>query len=180
VDFQELFSIISPRLRKIAGKYNGYSLYLDACDLYQEMCFYLWEHFGESVPPHLNENYIVKGCEFYLLNYLRMKREKVNTLSLEKSLNEDGNTLKDILPDGKESMDRYLDRKLTIETIRNNGFTKREKEVFSLILEGYTTRESGRKLGISHVMVIKLRKRLVDRWRKKVKARVTTRGKKLL
>jgi DNA-binding CsgD family transcriptional regulator len=45
----------------------------------------------------------------------------------------------------------------------NNGFSKREKDVFGLLLEGYTVREAGEKLGISHVMVVKLKNRLINK-----------------
>jgi len=43
----------------------------------------------------------------------------------------------------------------------NNGFSKREKDVFGLLLEGYTVREAGGKLGISHVMVVKLKNKII-------------------
>ena len=71
-----------------------------------------------------------------------------------------------MLPSREEGVDRYLDRKITISDIKNNGFTKREKEVFSLLLEGYTVREAGDRLGISHVMVVKLKKNLIRKWQK--------------
>jgi len=56
--------------------------------------------------------------------------------------------------------------KMLIEKINNNGLTKREKEVFNLGLEGLTTREIGGRLGISHVMVVKLKGKIRDKCEK--------------
>ncbi|MCU0652415.1 MAG: hypothetical protein MUC39_05695, partial [Candidatus Omnitrophica bacterium] len=73
----------------------------------------------------------------------------------------------DFLPatDPKEYFD-YLNNKALIETIRNNGLTIREKDIFNLALGGLTTREIGKKLGISHVRVVKLQKTMREKCRK--------------
>lgn len=180
MDFEILLKKISPRLRRIAKSRNGHGSFIDKEDLYQEMCIHLWNHFKDGVPAGLNGFYIARGCEFHILNYLRREREKATILSLEKPLNEEGYTLKDILPDTKEPLDSYVDRKITLSEIKNNGITKREKEVFSFILEGYTVREIGKKLGISHVMVIKYKQRIIKKWRRKDKIKVTKEGCHLL
>ena len=144
MDFEALFTKISPGLKRIARSHNGHGFFIDEEDLYQEMCIHLWNNFKDGVPAGINEAYIVKGCEFHILNYLRKEREKARTVSLEEPLNENGYTLKDILPDAKEPLDSYIDRKITISEIKNNGITKREKEVFSLILKGFTVRDMGK------------------------------------
>ena len=51
-------------------------------------------------------------------------------------------------------------RKIIYDYVRNNGFSKREKDVFFLLLEGRTMREVEKCLGISHVMVIKYKKKV--------------------
>ncbi|MCK4249206.1 MAG: sigma-70 family RNA polymerase sigma factor, partial [Candidatus Omnitrophica bacterium] len=156
MNFETLLKKISPKLKKIAGNRSSRGFFIDEEDLFQEMCCYLWIKFKEGIPLNINESYIIKGCDFHILNYLRTKREKARFLSFEQPIDdENGYTLKDVLADKGEPLDVSLDRKLTIEHIKNNGFSNREKEVFSLLLEGYTTREAGRKLGISHVMIIK-------------------------
>jgi len=177
MDFETLFKKISPRLRRLALGYNNRVRAFDRDDLYQEMCVSLWSKFKDGVPEGLNEAYIVKGCRFHILNCLRKNRDKVILVSLEAPINDDGSRLKDILPATKESLDRSIERDLTIEEIKNDGFTPREKQVFSLSLEGYTVREVGKKLGISHVMVVKFRQRIIRKWQKKENSRVTKNGR---
>lgn len=102
-----------------------------------------------------------------MLNYLRKQRENAYLISLDKPINEDADTLGDILPDKHSSSHSYIDAQITIDDIKNNGFTKREKQVFSLLLHDYTAREIGRKLGISHVRVLNIKNSLVRKWQKK-------------
>jgi len=159
--FDELYNRISPRLKKIAGFYNGRSSFFDRDDLYQEMASHLWNHFKDGVPEGINDTYIIKGCEFHILNYMRKEKEKVYRISMEEPLNENGDTLRETLSDGSESLDKSVDKKMLVDYIMNNGFSKREKDVFGLLLEGYTVREAGEKLGISHVMVVKLKNKII-------------------
>jgi RNA polymerase sigma factor (sigma-70 family) len=178
--FSELFRKIEHKLRFLARKYKTMCSYFDEEDLYQEMCSYLWRTFKDGVPSHLNDTYIIRGCEFHILNYLRKEKEKIIKMSLEQELNEEGGTLKDILASREEAMDNYLDKKLTIDYIMNNGFSRREKEVFSLLIKGYTVREAGRVLGISHVMVVKLKASLVKKYQRDIKKGVTKNRANLL
>ena len=60
-------------------------------------------------------------------------------------------------------MDVTTDRRMILEYIRGNGFTEREKEVFFLLFDGCTVREAAEKLGLSHVMVVKIRKNFIDK-----------------
>jgi len=173
MDFETLLKKISPRLKRIAKSHSGHGFFIDEEDLYQEMCIHLWKNYKDGKPTGINKAYIVRGCEFHILNYLRKEREKARIVSLEEPLDEDGNTLEDILPDTRESLDKFIDRDLTIEDIKNNGLTTREKEVFSLLLNGLTVREAGKELGISHVMVVKVKNRIIKKWQKKEKAKVT-------
>ena len=161
--FEELYKRVGPRLKRIAGFYNGRSCAFDRDDLYQEMTSHLWNNFKDGVPEGLNDTYIIKGCEFHILNYMRKEKEKVYRVSMEQPLNEKGDTLRETLSDNSEGLDKRVDKKMLIDYIMNNGFSKREKEVFSLILQGYTVREAGRELGISHVMVVKLKNRLINK-----------------
>ena len=45
-----------------------------------------------------------------------------------------------------------------------NRLNEREKNILSLYLKGLTTREIGRTLGVSHVMVIKVEKRIIEKF----------------
>jgi len=163
MEFERLYERISPRLKKIANFYGKRGCSFDRDDLYQEMTWHLWNSFREGVPEGINDTYIIKGCEFHALNYMRKEKEKVYKISMEEPLNESGDALRDTVAGAYESIDRAVDRKMLIDHIMNNGFSKKEKDVFGLLLEGHTVREAGKKLGISHVMVIKLRNRLFDK-----------------
>jgi len=57
----------------------------------------------------------------------------------------------------------YLDGILEIEEIQK-VMTGREREVLLLCLEGMTTREIGKLLGISHVSVVKTRSRIKEKY----------------
>jgi RNA polymerase sigma factor (sigma-70 family) len=171
MDFQTLFRKISPVLKQIARSYKTKETSFDADDLYQEMCIHLWNNFKYGLSSDMNVTYIIKGCVFHILNFLRKERRKVVVLSLEDPVNENGDTLRDVIPDKREPLDKGIDRHLTIEEIRSNGFTRREKEVFALLLKGYTTREVGQQLGISHVRVVRLKQRIVRKWHQKSQKR---------
>lgn len=175
MDFETLLKKISPILKIIAKSHNGHGFFIDEEDLYQEMCIHLWSNFADGLSGGVNTSYIVKSCEFYILNYLRKAREKARIVSLEEPINEDGDTLKDILPDRKEPLDKFIDKDLTIEAIRNNCLSRREKEIFSLLLKGLTVREAGKELGVSHVMVVKVKNRIIRKWQRKIEGYQKTR-----
>ena len=168
MDFNLLFKRLSPRLKLTAAKYRSHAPLLNEDDLYQEACIYLWYKYKDGVPLGINDTYIVRGCQFHLLNHLRKNRRKAVFVSLEEPIDGDALTLKDIIPDQRDSLS-CIDRVISIDDIKNNGFTKREKQVFSFLLDGFTVREVGRKLGISHVMVVKLKKSISKKWQKKEK-----------
>ena len=164
MDFRTVFQRIDPKLRRIAARHDGQGRFIDKDDLYQEMCAHLWNNYKYGVPEKYNDSYILKGCEFHILNYLRKEREGVPLLSLEEPINDEGDTLKDIVPDSGEALGEVINKEVTISDIMNNGFTKREKEVFSLLLKGYTVREIGGKLGVSHVMIVKIKRGLIEKY----------------
>lgn len=160
--FTELYERLKPKLKRLSYTYNNrLGASIDRDDLYQEMCMYLFDKYSQGLPEGINEAYVVKGCEFHILNYIRTEKEKVYKVSLEEPINENGDTLKESLPNNSESLDKSVDKKMLVDYIMNNGFSQREKEVFSLLLEGYTVREAGHKLGISHVMVVKLKNKII-------------------
>jgi len=84
---------------------------------------------------------------------------KARLVSLECPCQEEGCTLEDLLSIEDYSARDYfqeLNDKLLTETIRNNGLTDKEKYILSLCSQGLTTREMGKKIGVSHVRVVKL------------------------
>lgn len=163
MEFEELYQRVSPRLKRIASFYGRRGYSFDKDDLYQEMTSHLWDKFKLGVPEGINDTYIIKGCEFHILNYMRKEREKIQRVSLEEPLNERGDTLRDTLPADSMPLEMSVDRKMLVDHIMNNGFSKMEKEVFGFLLEGYTVRETGQRLGISHVMVVKMKNKIINR-----------------
>jgi len=85
-------------------------------------------------------------------------------LSINTGVGEDGTKLEDILTiDGMATFD-YLESKIDVEAQEKKYFTDREKRILSLIMEGMSMREVGAKLGISHVMVLKIRNKIKEKY----------------
>ncbi|HOX54599.1 MAG TPA: sigma-70 family RNA polymerase sigma factor [Candidatus Omnitrophota bacterium] len=166
MDFKVLLEKITPALRNIARKHLLKGFY-DENDLYQEMCLYLWQEYSEGLPIGINEAYAIKGCEFHILNYLRKGRKKFRFVSIDDPISEEGVTLKDIIPAPQDMFLSDLDNQLTIDDIRNKGLTKKESEVFSFLIKGYTVREIAAEIGISHVMVVKYKKKIMNKFKLK-------------
>ena len=166
MDFRILLEKITPALKYIARKHLFYSLYSEE-DLYQEMCLYLWQHYGNGLPIGINEGYVIKGCEFHIQNFLRKGRPKVKLSSLDELITPGGLTLADILEDKKESFSSSMESKLTVDELTNIGLTYREKLALSCLLKGYTVRETAKEMCVSHVMVLKHKKNIIKKWHEK-------------
>ena len=158
--FTELYKRIMPVLRNIARARNGHGTWIDEDDLFQEMCIYAWKEYGSGVPEGINESYIIQGCRYHLMNYIRTSRRKTVMASLEESVDEHGTLLKDMIPERTRSAEEAAQISEFVDTVMRGAFTRREKEVFNLLRKGYTVREAGNILHISHVMVLKIRRGL--------------------
>ena len=164
MDFDTLLKRVAPGLKRIARNHNGHGFFIDEDDLYQEMCIYLWDRFRKGACEGVSDSYIVRGCELHVLNVLRKSRRKTVVLSLEEPVGEDGAVLEDNLCSGEEPSDVPVKRRLAVdEAMRESGLTQRERQVFSLLLKGYTVREVGTQVGISHVMVVKIKRRVAEK-----------------
>lgn len=166
MDFRILLEKITPTLKFIARKHLLYGCYSEE-DLYQEMCLYMWQHYAHGLPIGINEAYVIKGCEFHIQNFLRKGRPKVVFSSIDELITPDGLTLADILEDKKASVGSRIENEITVDEIRNLGLTDKERVVLSSLLKGCTVREIAGQLDISHVMVLKHKKAIVEKWRKK-------------
>lgn len=168
--FESLVKRISPTLKRITYRLNGHFSFFNDEDLFQEALIHLWVDFQENKLQDKTDSYILQGCHFHLKNYLRKVRPKMKTISLELLINdeEDRNSGEALLLEGRDSQNAVdnLNNKLLVEAIRNNGFGRREKDILSFYSQGLTTRAIGQKLGISHVRVIKLMRRIKDKCRK--------------
>jgi len=165
--FEGLVKRLSPTLKRITYRLNGHFSFFNDEDLFQEALICLWDDFQKGELQDKTDSYILQGCYFHLKNYLRKVRPKMRLVSLDLLINgEDSRNLEETLllqAEGPQDCVDYLHNKLLVETIRNNGFTGREKDILSFYAEGLTTRAIGERLGISHVRVIKLMRKIRDR-----------------
>ncbi len=169
MSFEGLVKKISPTLKRITYRLNGHFTFFNEDDLFQEALIHLWQDFNAGKLNDKTDSYILQGCFFHLKNYIRKSRVKIQMVSLETVINEEGTSLGETLflkDERRENSLDYLNDKMLVETIRNNGFTRREKDVLSFYAEGLTTREIGKRMGVSHVSVVKITARIKDKCRK--------------
>jgi RNA polymerase sigma factor (sigma-70 family) len=165
--FEELIKRVSLKLKGITRKISRHYWFLSDEDLFQEALIHLWQHFNAGKLGDKTDSYILQGCYFYLKNYIRKTKDKICLMSMYSSINEEDSGPEDIFSfkDPRSFIDEVNNRVL-IEEILNDGLTNREKQVFSLSLEGHTVREIGRMLGISHVSVLKSNRKIKGKCQK--------------
>ncbi|MDO8489748.1 MAG: sigma-70 family RNA polymerase sigma factor [Candidatus Omnitrophota bacterium] len=163
MSFEELHHKLSPTIKRIAYKLNGRYRSFNHDDLYQEASIHLWSNFLNGKLSDKTDSYILQGCYFHLRNYIRKVNEYSNIISIDAplSLNEES-TIEDILgkfwscPDCRED----LHNKFLAQSIQNNGFNPREKKLLAYFSQGLTTRDIGKRMGVSHVSVVKLMQKI--------------------
>ncbi len=157
--FRELLEKLSPKLRGIAFKLRGFVSFLSEEDLYQEAVLHLWQDYNRGRIKDNTDSYILQGCYYHLRNYIRVVKDKKTLVSLDAAAREDeGPILQQSLYLTDERSLGYLDNlndKLLAEAIRNNGLNGREKSIIEYFSQGMTTREVGRRLGVSHVSIVR-------------------------
>ncbi len=160
MEFEKLLKKISPKLRAISRKLNRKNSFFNDDDLYQEAVLYLWDKCQQQETEDKTESYLLQGCYYYLQNYLRKARKKVdlNSVSLNNFVDEQDHTFEQVLSLPVQQFDP-LAVSLLAEEVKSR-LTEREQKVFSLFLEGFTIREIGRRLGVSHVMVVKIENKI--------------------
>jgi len=166
MSFEILVKRISPTIKRIAHKLNGHYTFFNDEDLYQEALIHLWIDFRGGVLGDKTDSYILQGCYYHLKNYIRKTQDNAVLVSLNNPIGEDGTVMEEILPaDGINPLE-YLESKMEVETAGEKYLTQREKDVLSYFLEGMSMREIGVKIGISHVMVLKIRNKIKDKYSK--------------
>lgn len=159
--FEDLVKRVSRVLKRITYKLNRHYAGFNHEDLYQEALTHLWMEFKAGTLEDKTESYILQGCYFYLKNYIRTHTDRASLVSVDalKSQEEEDSGFDGALVLKMCESSRDLAHcAMLVEQIRNNGLSPREKEVFNLSLEGLTVREIGARMGVSHVMVVKLSK----------------------
>lgn len=167
VEFEKLVKKFSSYLKWLSNKVVIPSRAIGQDDLYQEMLYHLWERWKQGEFDEKNDGYIRGSCYFHLKNYLRRYTEKVDIISLDKPFDEEGNTLMDIIPDHAPSFEVRVDDALFIQQMKAKELTRREKDVIELLAQEYTLRDIGKRLGISHVRVLKIKNNIGSKFAKK-------------
>ncbi len=165
MDFEVLVKRISPKLRAITKKLDGRYTSFDDDDLYQEALLSLWEKYNKNKLSDKTDSYILQGCLFFLKNHIRKVYKKMDSrsISLNTVINEDEGTLEDVLISSyADSRNNSLNNDLLLEAIYAR-LSEKEKKIIGLYLDDLTVREIGRRCGISHVMVLKIRSRIKDK-----------------
>lgn len=169
MEFDKLTKRLTPKLKGIAYKLNHRFTFFNDEDLFQEALIHLWKEFLSGKLADKTDSYILQGCYFYLQNYIRTVKDKFISFSLDipASLEKDGFEESLFLKDEKsDSYFERLNQELIIGVIRNNGLTNREKELLPLFAEGLTVREIGKRVGVSHVRILKMRDEIRGKCRK--------------
>lgn len=160
MSFEDLLTRIRPKLRGIAVKLDGRYTSFNDDDLYQEAMCALWVKHQRGELSDKTDSYILQGSLFFLKNYIRKAYTRIDShsVSLEKIINENKDTLEDLVfaeGYGAGAHDgEHLERDVRIR------LNEREGVVLSLYIRNFTTREIGCRLGISHVMVVKIIKKI--------------------
>lgn len=161
--FETLMNRLSPTIRKISHRLNGNFTFFNDDDLCQEAHMHLWVMSQEGILDDKTDSYILQGCYFHLKNYIRTSMDKVKLQSLESPIDEDGTMLEEVLPSNKPSCEEAIEEKILYNEAYKNELDKRERAIIKMGQEGFTVREIGEKLGISHVAVVKLRKKIREK-----------------
>jgi len=163
MSYPELLKRLSPRLKGITHKLNGKYTFFNEDDLFQEAAIRLWQEFERGRLSDKTDSYILQGCYFHLKNYIRKTYDKKSTLSLEEMLTDNDSGEDRLSCLASPAPFEYLHAHILEEEMRSVCRDKREKIIFSLSFQGLTVREIAAKLGISHVLVVRLRKRMREK-----------------
>ncbi len=158
--FDEMMKKLSPTLRGIAHRMNGHFTFFTDDDLYQEALAHLWASFGRGALRDKTDSYILQGCYFYLKNYLRTSLDKAKLVSLSELIDGQDVSIEESLASKDTNARDDLDAGLLAENIVFKSLDARERLVLRYSTEGLTIREIGKRLGVSHVMVVKIRSKI--------------------
>ncbi len=161
--FEQLYRKLSPTIKRIAYKLNGRYRSFNHDDLYQEAAIHLWSNFLKGKLSDKTDSYILQGCYFHLKNYIRKVNERSNIISIDAALStNDEATVEDILGRYWACQDCRgdLHNKFLVQSIQDNGFNPKEKRLLAYFSQDLTTRDIGKRMGISHVSVIKMMQKI--------------------
>ena len=148
-------------------------------DLMQEALIHLWQ--VQEQTPGQTKNWYLQNCRFHLLHYLALGR----------SVDSPKRRASQVYPsDQREDSDGWLERFESAESVLQDVSARdilaalskllsdREMSILQWLSEGVGTREIAKRLGISHPMVIKLRRKIAT-FAKKISIDPPRNGKEL-
>ena len=162
-NFELMVKRLSPTLKRITYKLNGHFTFFDDDDLFQEALEHLWGVFEDGKVSDKTDSYILQGCYFYLKNYIRKTMDKAKLISLNAIMDEDDRKLEEYLSAGESSAEKALEQSFIEDLPAIKALHPREKQIMKLSLTGMTVREIGQRMGMSHVMVIKIKKSIKNK-----------------
>ena len=159
-EFEKLAKRLSPIIRGISYRMNGHFTFFNDEDLCQEALAHLWISFQDRRLENKTDSYILQGCYYHLKNYIRTNADKAKLISMESPIGDEGTTIKDTIASRGEPAYNNAEENGFLESIDIYGLSEREKDVVSLSLKGFTTREIGFKLKVSHVSIVKIKRNI--------------------
>jgi RNA polymerase sigma factor (sigma-70 family) len=164
--FEEFIKELNSKIYAIALNISKIDRNIEVTDIVQEMHLHLWAKWKNNDTKGYTNSYLLQSCWFYIKNFLRKYETNSKYISLDDPFNDDEyNFMIDFISEDADSVSELSEYNFMVDKIKTCGLTEREKDVFDLLLMGYTLREIGSILKISNVRVSKIQSNL----RKKAK-----------
>ena len=160
--FEEWVNKINPKIKGIARRLDGKYTSFSEDDLYQQALMGLWQKYNNGELEDKTESYVVQGCSFEMRNYIRthFKGTDRRAVSTDVRVNDEGDTFVSFIADDKSgNQSASCDAALKISEIKSR-LNERQRKILLMSGKGLTTREIGSRLGVSHVMVVRMKKNI--------------------
>ncbi len=160
--FNTFVKRLIPKLKAITRKLDRNYPVFDYEDLYQEALFHLWDMYRKKELCDKTDSFILQGCFFFLKNYIRKTYRRLDycSVSLNNILSDKDDTFECLLSlTNKEEVFCAISANITTGDVEKL-LTLKERRIFRLGMCGLSTREIGKAVGISHVMVVRIGKRI--------------------
>lgn len=133
-------------------------------DLLQEALIHLW--LSEARRPGQTRSWYLQSCKYHLLHYLASGRSvdstkrRASRLTVSPDFDAETESQTDDMDSGNSVLNHVSAR--DIISLLSPCLQPREKDVLDCFAEGLGPREIGRKLKMSHTMVIKHRRKIAS------------------
>ncbi len=166
-ELNEVIVRLRHQLKAIIRKLNIKYQYIDSEDLYQEVLLYLWQQNENGKLKDKNDSYILQGCYYHLKNHIRksIKSEcKQINYRYYPNIPEENQEANDNRQLNYQHLTHHpLDEYLYYDEF-NKKLSIKERTLLNLRMRGLSTREIGKELGVSHTMVSKMRKKMIEKY----------------